>query len=183
VQSDFVLWSTLPIHKPKFEDWKRSYHTQCGKRSPSCKPNGSKEKEDWRKATIKANPSCKPNGSKEKEDWRKATIKANPSCKPNGSKEKEDWRKKWLEGYQKKMTERMAVAAQQAEAMRTAPTKSVATVIEENKSAQADLKCKSCGESGYGSRRSLDCRNFVPKKQITCGKCGETGHRANYCRS
>jgi len=37
------------------------------------------------------------------------------------------------------------VAAQQVEAKRMAAKKSAATVIEENKPAQADLKCKSCG--------------------------------------
>ena len=107
--------------------------------TPQRKPDGSKEKEDWRDLT----PQCKPNGSKEKEDWRKATIKSKPQCKPDGSQEKKDWRKKKLQGHQKKLTKRMAVAAQQAEAMRMAPTKSVATVIEENKSAEAALKCKS----------------------------------------
>jgi len=152
----FVKEFGVEIGKPKFLDWKHTYHTEVGKLSPSCKPNGSKEKEDWRGVT----PSCQPEGSKEKkEDWRgvtpssqpegskekkawlKTTIEANPACKPDGSQEKKDWRKAVLEGHQKRLTKRMAVAAQQAEAMRMAPTKSVATVIEENKSAQADLKC------------------------------------------
>jgi len=139
--------------------------------TPSCQPDESDEKVAWRKATIEATPSCQA--------WRKAT----PSCQPDGSEEQEAWRKNLLEGNQKRLTKRMAVAAQQAEAMRMAPTKSVATVIEENKSTLAALKCKSCGESGHGSRKSFDCRNFVAPRPPTCGNCGETGHRTSYCRS
>jgi len=97
-------------------------------------------------SAIEANPACQPEGSEEKKAWRDVT----PWCQPEVSEEKEAWRK--LEGHQKRLTKRMAeplpdkvVAAQQAEAKRMAAKKSAATVIEENKSTQADLKCKSCG--------------------------------------
>ena len=112
-----------------------------------------------------------------------------PWSQPEGSEKYEAWRKSLLEGHQKRLAKRMSeplpdtvVAAEQAEAKRMAAKKSAATVIEENKSAQADLKCKSCGESGDGSRRSFDCRNFVAPRPPTCGNCGETGHQTRYCR-
>ena len=80
-------------------------------------------------------PQCQPGGSEEHETWLKATIEANPACQPEGSEEYEAWRKKKLEGHQKILTKRMAeplsdtvVAAQQAEAKRMAPTKSVAVL-------------------------------------------------------
>jgi len=158
--------------------------------NPACQPEGSEKYEAWLKATIEANPACQPDGSEEKEAWLKATIEANPACQPDGSEEYEAWRKKKLEGHQKRLTKRMAeplpdtvVAAQQAEAKRMAAKKSAATVIEKNKSAQAALKCKSCGESGHGSLKSFDCRNFVAPRPPTCGNCGKTGHQTRHCRS
>ena len=170
----------------KYFAWKRTWHTEIGKQSPACKPEGSEEYEAWRDVT----PQCQPEGSEEYEAWLEATIEAIPACKPKGSEEYEAWRKKQLEGHQKRLKKRMAeplpdtvVAAQQAEAKQMAAKKSAATVIEENKSARADLKCKSCGESGHGSRKSFDCKNFVAPRPPTCGNCGETGHRTHYCRS
>jgi len=159
--------------------------TEVGKLSPSCKPEGSEEYKAWLKATIEANHACQPDGSEEKKAWRDVT----PQCQPDGSEEKEAWRKAVLEGIKTKLAKRMAeplpdtvVAAQQAEVKRMAAKKSAAMVIEENKSAQADLKCKSCGESGHGSRKSFDCRKFVAPRPPTCGNCGKTGHQTRYCR-
>ena len=49
----------------KYFAWKRAWHAETGKQSPSCKPKGSEEYEAWLKATIEANPACQPEGSKE----------------------------------------------------------------------------------------------------------------------
>jgi len=141
----------------KYLAWKRTWYTETGKLSPSYKPKGSLENKAW--------------------------LKKTQSCQSDGSKEKEAWLKKKLEGHQKRLTKRMAVAAQQVEAMRMVSTKSVAAVIEENKSAQAALQCKSCGESGHESHASLGCKNFVARRPPTCGNCGENGHQTWYCRS
>ena len=46
----------------KYFAWKRTWHTETGKQSPSCKPKGSEEYEDWFEKTIEANPACQPDG-------------------------------------------------------------------------------------------------------------------------
>jgi len=130
--------------------------------NPACKPKGSEEYEAWLKASIEANPACQPEGSEKKKAWRDVTPQCQPEeseeyeawrhvtpqRQPEGSEEKEAWRKAVLEGSKTKLAKRMAeplpdtvVAAKHAEAKRMAAKESAATVIEENKSAQADLKC------------------------------------------
>jgi len=146
---------------PKFLDWKHTWHTEVGKLSPSCKPKGSEEYKAWLKTTIEANPACQPDGSEEYKAWRDVTPQCQPDgseekdawrdvtpqCQPEGSEEYEAWRKSLLESHQKRLAKIMAeplpdtvVAARHAEAKRMAAKKSAATVFEENKSAQADLK-------------------------------------------
>jgi len=55
----------------KYLAWKHTWHTEVGKLSPSCKPKESLEYKAWQ--TIEANPACQPDGSDNKEAWRKQT--------------------------------------------------------------------------------------------------------------
>jgi len=71
------------IGTQKFMVWKHTWHTEVRKMPPSFKSEGTPEYEAWLKETTEATPSCQPDGSKNKKDWRDVT----PQFKPEGTPE------------------------------------------------------------------------------------------------
>ena len=105
---------TCPICKNKFVRSKVINDGICDKCArqnninslPQCKDYTSKEYQDWYNTSIEANPACAPDGSIEKENWKKSTPttyskdsdqyklwrESCPHLMRDGSIEKEMWR-------------------------------------------------------------------------------------------